>query len=250
MTVVVVSPGIERLGGEGLVADGGVQQVGRVVTGVPTILAGALVGRTSGNRTERVHHLVYGDGCGRDTGASLVVDDGKPESRCFAPTLAAHVAVGDRAVVVDEVLGERRAEPRSSQPSKTAVNRPLSDSSWEPDCGRRTVVMSSWAPHGNWVRSFRGTRVVSCVRHQASISSPSVCMTLPMVDRRSCPSEGTAYTQCTGLPAIAFGARSICDAAPHHVDAARAELPGNANPPTLARVDVLSVRPSPLSSPS
>ena len=81
MTVVVVSPGIERLGGEGLVTDGGVQQVGRIVTGVPTILAGALVGRTSGNRTERVHNLVCGDGCGRDTGASLVVDDGKPESR-------------------------------------------------------------------------------------------------------------------------------------------------------------------------
>jgi hypothetical protein len=45
---------------------------------------------------------------------------------------------------------------------------------------------------------------------------------LATVVKRSAPSEGVAYIQCTGKPARAFGVRSTWDGAPHQVAVALA----------------------------
>ena len=92
--------------------------------------------------------------------------------------------------------------------------------SCEPESVERTVVTSSCVPHENDVTSFRGTRVGSWPRHQASTWSASDCMVFATAPRLSVPSDGIRYTQWTGLPATALGTRSAWAAAPHHAVAA------------------------------
>ena len=58
------------------------------------------------------------------------------------------------------------------------------------------------------MRSFRGVRVASSRRHQASIASASVCIAPANVENRSGASEGRTYIQCTGKPDSVFGLRS------------------------------------------
>src|SRR6185295_6883175 len=89
-----------------------------------------------------------------------------------------------------------------------------------PESVERTVVTSSCVPHEKTVTSFRGTRLESWPRHQASTWSASDCIAFATAPRLSVPSDGIRYTQCTGLPATALGTRSTCAAAPHQAVAA------------------------------
>jgi hypothetical protein len=59
-----------------------------------------------------------------------------------------------------------------------------------PERVERIVLTSSWLPQENAVTSFRGVRVGSWPRHQASICSASDCIVLATPPRLSEPSEG------------------------------------------------------------
>ena len=124
--------------------------------------------------------------------------------------------------------------PACSSVSKMSEKRPSSAASCEPGREERTVVMSSCVAHGNVATSYRGARVESWPRHQASIWSASPCITGATEPRLSTPSEGMTYTQWIGLPATTLGARSAVAEDPHQLAAAET---GAALAPTGSNVD-------------
>ena len=70
---------------------------------------------------------------------------------------------------------------------RTASDRRVADESES-----RSERMSAWRPQENAVRSKRGSRVGSCPRHQASISSTSADIRDATSALRSTPSDGYA----------------------------------------------------------
>ena len=183
-------------------------QIGHRVAGVRAVRFGAPVRGAARDRPERVQELVRRDDRDRGSGACLDVHDGEPESGRVARALATEIGLGDRAVEVDEVLRERDPKPAAGRALKSVTKRPSTGVSCALVCCRRRTVRSSWGPHENWARSFRGMRDGSSRRHQASIVSASVCIRLANVENRSGASDGRTYIQCTGKPDTRLGRRS------------------------------------------